>query len=232
MKKISGLFLLALFVSLNVSAQSDYAVVAEINYNTFSHQDLKGLQQQLRDDISEVNLRVNDDFGANLGFSLGFKAEDIDTQFFLSYNSTGGKISYSDYSGVIRVTQLLQALTVGGEYQFRLSEENSRNEIFLGARAFVNFTTLELESYSEIYDSRSTEAIDFTSADYGIGARLIYDIPVWLVKLRLNAGYDLVFGGELLLSEDKEYALEDNNGDRVKTGWSGFRTGIGIVVPF
>lgn len=61
---------------------------------------------------------------------------------------------------------------------------------------------------------------------------MIYDIPVWLVKLRLNAGYDLVFGGELLLSEDKEYALEDNNGDRVKAGWSGFRTGIGIVVPF
>lgn len=232
MKKVSGFLLIMLLVNFNLKAQSKISAVAEINYNTFGHKDLKNLQQQLRNDVSEIDLRVNDDFGANTSFSVGLKLEDVDTQFFFSYNSTGGKISYSDYSGVFRVTQLLQAYTLGVEHQFRLSNETSKNDLFLGARSMVNFTTLEVESYSGIYDSQSTEVIDFNSADFGIGARLIYDIPVWLVKLRLNAGYDLIFGGELKFSDDQEYALEDNSGERVKTGWSGFRTGIGVVVPF
>lgn len=224
--------LIMLLISLNVKAQNNYSAVAEVNYNTFSHNDLSDFQQQLLKELNEIDMRVNDDFGANIGFTVGVKVEEINTLYFLSYNSTGGKISYSDYSGVIRVTQLLQAYTFGGEYQFRVSEEDSRNTFFLGARGFMNVTSFDVESYSMIYDNVTTESIEFDSFDFGLGARLIYEIPVWLVKLKLNAGYDLVFAGDLILSEDKEYALEDNKGDRIKTGWSGFRTGIGIVVPF
>lgn len=232
MKKIPVFILLMFFTLLKLNAQSGVSAVAEVHYNTYSHNSLSDLQQQLSREIDGVYLRVNDDFGANMAYSIGVKVEDINTQYFFSYNSTGGKVSYSDYTGVIRVTQLLQAYTFGGEYQFKLSKDTDNKSFYLGARAFGNYTTLGVESYSQVADYLSTETIDFDSMDFGLGVRFIYDIPVYVVKLRLNAGYDFMLGGELILSEDRDYALEDNTGDRVKTGWSGLRSGIGIVVPF
>lgn len=218
-------------ISLNVKAQSDFSAVAEVNYNTFSHKEISDFQQELMEDIPEIDLRVNDDFGANIGYSLGLKVEDLDTQFFAAYNSTGGKISYGDYSGLIRITQLLKAYTAGAEYQFRLLDNDSKGVIYLGLRGLLNYTTLDLRSHSEIYDSVSSESVDFDAVDLGVGVAFNYDIPVWIVKLRLKLGYDLFLGGELKFSEDREVSLEDNEGDLVKTGWSGLRTGVGIVVP-
>ena len=232
MKRSLFLVFTMFILGLTVKAQNGLSAVAEINYNSFSHKSLKDLQEQLTRDFDGVTLVVNDDFGANVGYSIGLKMEDLGIQYFLSYNSTGGKVSYSDYSGVIRVTQLLQGYTLGAEYQKRLSKEESKTDFYLGGRAFVNYTTLGLKTYSEIYEYPESDSLDLESFDFGFGIRLNYDIPVWVVKLRLNAGYDVVFGGELKFSEDKDYSLEDNNGKRVKTGWSGFRSGIGVVVPF
>jgi len=232
MKKTQVIILLMAFVYFNVQAQNNISAIVEVNYNTFSHTDLKNFQLQLRDDINEVNLDINDDFGANIGYSFGIKIEDLNTQLFASYNSTGGKISYSDYSGLIRLTQLLKVYTLGGEYQIKLSENSSKNVFYFGGRAFVNYTQLDLESYSKISNTTSTESIDFNSIDIGLGIRFIYDIPISVVKLRLNLGYDLVLGGELKFKENNDFALEDDDGDRINAGWSGFRSGIGIVVPF
>ena len=232
MKNTQVVIILMAFVCLNIQAQNNISAIVEVNYNTFSHISLKDFQQQLRNDINEVNLEVNDDFGANIGYSFGIKIEDINTQFFASYNSTGGKISYSDFSGLIRVTQLLKAYTLGGEYQIKLSKDNSKEVFYFGARGFVNFTQLDLEGYSKISDIVTNESIDFNSIDFGLGARFIYDIPISVVKLRLNLGYDLMLGGELKFKENSDFSLEDDQGNRVKTGWSGFRSGIGIVVPF
>ncbi|WMI64458.1 hypothetical protein RBH94_10335 [Aestuariibaculum sp. YM273] len=192
---------------------------------------MRDFQQELSDDINEVDLRINDDFGANIGYSIGIKVEEINTQFFASYNSTGGKSSYSDYSGTVRLTQLLKAYTVGAEYQFKLSKENSKTMFYFGTRGFFNYSHLDLESYSKISDNVSRESIDFNSIDIGVGFRFIYDIPISIAKLRLNMGYDLVMGGDLKFKDNRDYSLEDDQGDRVRTGWSGFRSGIGIVIP-
>lgn len=232
MNKALILISLFYFICQNSHTQNNISLIVEMNYNTFSHSNLRDFQQELSDDINEVNLHVNDDFGGNIGYSIGIKVEDIDTQFFASYNSTGGKSSYSDYSGVIRLTQLLKAYTIGGEYQFKLSKDNSKEMFYFGARGFINYSNLDLESYSRISDSVSTESIGFNSIDIGVGIRLFYDIPISVVKLRLNIGYDLMIGGDLKFKENNDFSLEDDQGDRVKTGWSGFRSGIGIVVPF
>lgn len=232
MKKLKVFIYIAAFACLGAHAQSTVSGVLELNYNTFSHKSLSSFQQLLLNDISEVQLSVNDDFGANFGYTIGIKVEELNTQFFASYNGTGGKISYSDYSGVVRITQLLRGYTLGGEYQLKLMEDDSRGMFYLGGRGFTTFNSLELKSYSQIYDSESTDAEDLSSFDFGLGVRLIYDIPISVVKLRLNVGYDLVFGGGFRFNDDTESTLFDAQGEAVKTGWSGLRTGIGIVVPF
>lgn len=232
MKKTQVFIFLMFFTYIKISAQNNISAIVEINYNTFSHNDLRDFQQQLRGDINEVDLLVNDDFGANIGYSIGIKVERINTQFFASYNSTGGKISYSDFSGIIRLTQLLKAYTLGAEYQFKLSQNSSKQELYLGGRGFINLSQLDLESYSRISNSVSSESLGFNSLDLGFGVRLIYDIPISIIKLRLNAGYDFVLGGKLNFKDNSDFYLEDDQGDAIKTGWGGFRSAIGIVIPF
>lgn len=232
MKKIVFLLFLIFNAFINIEAQSNVSGFVELNYNTFSHSKLKTFQEQLLNDINQVNLKINDDFGSNIGYTIGVKVENIDTQFFASYNSTGGKISYSDFSGIIRITQLLQAYTLGGEYQIKLTQENKREMFYLGTRGFINYNKLDLKTYSKIADNTSNESIEFNSVDFGLGIRLLYELPVSIVKIRFNIGYDLVFGGDFKFKENNDFSLEDNKGNTIKSGWSGFRTGIGIVVPF
>lgn len=230
MKNSLSYILLILIASFGLNAQNN--IVVEVNYNTFSHSKLKNFQQELSSDIEEVNLRTNDEFGANIGFQIGLKIDKLNTQFFASYNSTGGKSSYSDYSGSIRLTQLVTVYSLGGEYQINLSNNPNKKSVFFGIRGFLNYTQLDVSSYSKISNTVSNESIDFNSIDLGLGLRFNYDIPISVVKLRLNLGYDLVLGGNLKFKENSDYTLENNQGDPIKSGWSGFRSGIGIVIPF
>ena len=95
-------------------------IFIETNYNTFSHSSLQQFQKEFKADIAPIPVKTVDDFPANIGFTLGYEITDASTAFFLSYNSTGGKLSYSDYSGVIRIEQPLKGYTAGGNYQFFL----------------------------------------------------------------------------------------------------------------
>ncbi|MFL1010764.1 hypothetical protein [Flavisericum labens] len=204
-------------------------IFVELNYNTFSHSSLKSFQQEFVEDIPEIPIEVNDDFPSNIGFTLGYKLNQINTSLFFSYNSTGGKISYSDYSGVIRITQPLNAYVFGGEYQINLSKTN--NNLSLGLKGFSVLSNLKLENYTQISDNITNESIKFQSVGFGIGGRLIYEYPMSFLIIKASLGYDMTFGGTLKFKENNDFYLENNNGDKVKTNWSGLRTGLGIEVP-
>jgi hypothetical protein len=106
--------------------------------------------------------------------------DSINTQFFASYNTTAGKISYSDFSGIIRITQLLKAFSIGGEYQLNLSYKESKNKFFFGARGFLNFTTFDLENYSVLNTYVISDLIEFRSID------LVYELELFTKFLFQN----------------------------------------------
>ncbi|MBD0831572.1 hypothetical protein [Aestuariibaculum sediminum] len=223
--------LVTLFItscSLFCIGQND-GVFFEINYNTFSHNSLKEFQQEFINDVSEVELTVNDNFPANIGFTLGYNFNYTNAAIFLSYNTTGGKISYSDYSGILRITQPLTAFTLGGEYLVHLSKTNNRFN--LGLRGFGMFSLMKIESYTQILDDKRTENIRFNAINYGVGSRLIYSYPMSFFILKASIGFDLTFGGNLKFQENNDFQLENDRGEKVKTNWSGLRTGIGIEIP-
>ncbi|MDO7171243.1 hypothetical protein [Mariniflexile sp. AS56] len=226
MKKQTALFLFICF-SFICHSQNGHIIV-ELNYNTYSHASLKSFQQEFIEDIPEIPIEVNDNFPANIGFTLGYKINEINTSFFLSYNSTGGKISYSDYSGVIRITQPLNAYTFGGEYQIELFKDSGFS---LGLRGFSMLSNMKLENYTQISDNVTYENIKFETINYGAGGKLIYEYPISFCIIRVSFGYDITFGGTLKFKENNDFHLENNNGDTVKTNWSGLRTGLGIEIP-
>lgn len=212
--------------TLALSAQKGNLYV-ETNYNTYSHSSLSSFQKELFRSLDiQVPLKITDDFPGYIGFTIGYEITQIKTSFFLSYNSTGGKMSYADYSGVIRLEQPLSAITFGGMYNLNIG-----NNFRAGFRAFTTFSNLKLKSYSRLDTFENTELIKLNATDFGIGTAIIYEYPVSFFKIRASVGFDLVLGGDLNFKDIENSHLIDNSGDKVKTGWSGFRSGLGITIP-
>lgn len=203
----------------------------EFNYNTFFHGSLKNFQEEFVNDVTEVDVRINDNFPSNYGFTIGYKINSINTSIFGSYTNTGGKISYSDFSSTIRLTQPLTGYTLGGIYEFALLGDKNTGELMLGAKGFASYSTLDIVSFNEINGSGETETISTSSFDLGAGVGVIYEYPISIIRLRASVGFDVVFGGKQFLKEDRDFFIEDNSGSPVRTGWTGARLGIGASIP-
>lgn len=174
----------------------------------------------------------NDEFPANVGFTVGYTLKDINTSFFASYTSTGGKASYSDFTGLVRITEAVSGITVGGEYLVDLDKKNAiKGDFNLGLWSFITFSNLEIESTSGLIGAIESSLLGFRSIDFGVGLRAIYEYPVAFFSLRLSLGFDAVLGGKYLFKENSEFHLEDNSGNPVKNGWRGLRSGLGISIP-
>ncbi|WP_298884483.1 hypothetical protein [uncultured Polaribacter sp.] len=221
------LILFAIIFSINIYSQQG-KIFIETNYNTFSHSSLSDFQQEFKNDLAPIPIKTVDDFPANIGFTIGYEIIDSSTAFFLSYNSTGGKLSYSDYSGIVRLEESLNAITIGGIYFLNLTEnENLR----IGFRGFSMISRFNLNSFSEISNNIQQDNFDFQSTDFGIGAQLNYEYPLSFLILKANIGFDITFGGKLIFDDNNEAYLTNNSNNKVTTGWSGLRTGIGIAIP-
>ncbi|KAB1153966.1 hypothetical protein F7018_15900 [Tenacibaculum aiptasiae] len=224
MKKI--ITLITLILSLNLFSQKG-KIFIETNYNTFSHSSLSNFQKELANDINpQIPIAITDDFSSHVGFTLGYEITDIKTSIFVSYNSTGGKISYSDFSGVIRLEQPLSAFTLGGMYHLNLSDKFK-----IGFKGFAMFSNLKLDSYSKIGSVENKNLIKLSSIDIGVGTSLIYEYPISFFIIRANIGFDLTLGNQLNINGIQDAYLINKSGKQVTTGWTGFRSGLGIAIP-
>lgn len=230
MKKKLIFYLLILSSYTNVTAQSDNIFI-EFNYNTFFHSSLKSFQDEFVADITEVDVKQNNRFPSNIGLTIGYHLNSINTDLFFGFTNTGGKISYSDYSGTIRLTQPLNGYYLGGIYHIPLVEKDKQH-LSLGLKGVIIFSSLNIISYNELLNEITEQEINLNAIDFGGGVSLIYQYPISFVLLRASLGFDLVYGNKLFFSDNKNTFIENNSGKPVRTGWSGVRVGLGIAIPF
>ncbi|SDR69539.1 hypothetical protein SAMN05216503_0459 [Polaribacter sp. KT25b] len=223
----NSITIIALILTVNIYSQQG-KLFFETNYNTFSHSNLSDFQEEFKGDLSSIPLKTVDNFPANIGFTLGYEIIPSNISLFLAYNATGGKLSYSDYSGIVKIEEALNAISFGAIYYIDLSD---KKDFRIGLKAFSMYSSLSLDSYSEIQNYIEEDLVKLNSIDLGVGAQLNYEYPLSFLILKANFGFDLVLGGKLIFKENTETHLIDNSNNSVKTGWSGLRTGIGIIIP-
>lgn len=226
----NSLTIITIILSFPIFSQTG-KIFTELNYNTFSHKNLSSFHQELISDIAtEIPIVTTDDFPSNIGFSLGYEVTDQDFAIFIGYNATGAKSSYADYSGVVSIQQQLNAITFGGMYLINL---NDKKDFKIGLKGFGMYSSLDINSLFEIANFTSEEdSLEFSSIDIGIGASLIYEYPITsFLILRASLGFDLVLSTQLNFKDIDNAHLLDESDNKVKTGWSGLRSGIGIAIP-
>jgi hypothetical protein len=220
-------FLLASFTSF-----SQYFVEGGVTFNTFNMKDMKALQEELFVG-APFEVRATDSFDPYLGFQFSFgKIFEKETFSWRSgaivaYTSTGGRIGYSDYSGVLRGDQLLNLLSLGiltgiekntekWSFGFDLPLTYDLTNFTLSNELIVGNQTINSENYK------------FNSEGLSILPRVNVLRKISSLSVGISAGYQIsFFNSELEWSEDNESTITLQDSDKpLKAHWNGLRAGI------
>jgi hypothetical protein len=222
------LFMIISLIPMAASAQFN------ISFNTgvasFNMSDVKSYQVSTRNKMP-VHAKAVSSFPAYWCYNGSAKwilDKGIIIGTDVAYTSTGGRVSYSDFSGKITFDQTLVNLSVStlAGKEFRLKENSLTLQCYI-----VMQTTLT--KYHDEYLEQST----FERKDsHNLGGVSRYIQPVvnlskrfGLVAINVNVGYSQIFmGGDLTDLYDET----QNNDPTITADWSGVRLGCGVSLYF
>jgi hypothetical protein len=223
------------FFLISVSVNAQYFVEARVMYNTFNMQDMKAMQEELFDEFPfETKATSSFDPYAGFQFSIGTIFENTNsawrTGLIFGYTSTGGRVGYSDYSGVVRGDQLLNLVSfgiVGGiERTFNDTKWTVGFDIPL-TYDLTNFT-LKNELVIDGYPPE-IQQYEFKSEAISVQPRIdVFRNFSNNISVGLSAGYHLsILNPDLVWKEDGQSTLTLQDSDEpLKAQWNGFRAGL------
>jgi hypothetical protein len=219
------LLIFLLSVSLSLPAQ-EFRLSFSTGIGTFSMNDLKEMNHAYLKSLP-VEARLTDDFPAHPFYNL-FLTYTGNTPFYvglgLSFASTGSRVSYKDYSGMLQFDNVLTmwapAIRTGvlltGE-KIRISAEND-----LG----YAFSTLKNTDILMTMNEESKYRASSIQSEPGIRATATMGKAV----LSLKAGYLVDMKGNNRMIGERDVYLKTSSNKNIKTDWSGFRLGLSVGI--
>jgi hypothetical protein len=228
------------FFLISVSVNGQYFVEARVMYNTFNMKDMKAMQEELFEEFP-FETKATSSFDPYAGFQLSvgtiFEQTDFSWQtgLTLGYTSTGGRIGYSDYSGVARGDQLLNLFSFGiiGGIDKTFKDKKWTVGFDLPLTYDLTNFTLKNELIINGYPPE-TQQYKFKSEGLSVQPRVNLFRNFSDLSIGLSAGYHLsILNPDLVWKEDGQstLTLQDSN-EPVKAQWNGFRAGLVVRYSF
>lgn len=207
-------------------------------YGTYNMNAMKKFQDELYENANTsvgVPMALTNDFPGYYGYevNLALNIEKLELGLMFASRSTGGRISYSDYSGKYNIDNYLKDMEVAVNVGYQ-ALSSDRLELSINGTAGLAFTEHTLSSIFQLEgDSEQNEKYEFSSTNAILGPSLkLRYYPLKFVFVEVIGRYDLHISGKLAYSKNKEVYLEDSNDDLVRANWSGFRAGAGLGFRF
>ena len=215
-----------------------YSISLNAVYGSYDMSDLRKFQNEIYEDVSSdlsVPFRMLDEFPGYLGYELHFGVDLSKFQYGVqaAYRSTGGKISYSDYSGKYNIENHLNSIEFSAFAGIKPYEAN-KISILLTGSAGISLTNHTLSSIFQITNTPvQDEEVEFSSINAVLapGAKIQYLLHKNLF-IDFSLRYDIHIQGKLNLKENDQAFLTDREGNPITANWSGLRAGIGVGVKF
>ncbi len=235
MKFSSILFCAALLVLSQPVQSQNLRFSVGANYGTFSMADLKGLQEEFLKDLkATVPAKITDKFPPFIGFEGSLTWTNWKNYYGIEagYNSTAGRIAYSDYSGKVTFDQLVRSPRVGLSAAFGLHEINSPWEFFLLLNGGTVFNRYKLDYKLETAQTHDFDNVEFRSINlyFSGGVGVTRNIKKLFINAKLLYQKDIP--ADLKLAGDNDATLVNDKGDGVGVDWSGVRVAMSGGITF
>src|SRR5260221_2641381 len=207
-----------------------------MNYGTFAMGDPKTFQNQAQSISMPLHAKQVATFPAYWGYDgqLYFNTgQRFKIGIFGGFNSTAGRVSYSDYSGSASVDQQTQCYQVGLGSEYELANIRNGWQFFFTMRAGAIITKYDYSSILTLGGVPNQQVVKFKANSYLLS-------PGFAVNKKLDNS--IFVSGEIRYLLDTEGKLRDSNGFNllihgtprnpgsrpVYTDWSGLRIGLMI----
>ena len=225
-KTIWFLWLIVLPLGRNALGQSAFL---EIGYGSFQMTSIKKFQAGLQGQL-DFDAKTVDEFPSYFTFkgtALVYEVNDLAFGFSIGQVSTGGRISYADFSGSIKIDNNLRGFLLGPVVEYNLSESNS-SQFNLTLNPYVNFTKHSLRAETILLQEVDVTTVAFESTNYGLEGGFNYRHFVGNFFVQGLAGFNFDLGGKIKSPQNRNAVLADESGNDVSSNWSGYRVSLGI----
>lgn len=233
MKKIAYT-IICIFGMLSANAQ--VKVEYSAGYGCYKMSDMKGELGSILTELKTqypLDIAITDNFPNYVTHSIGvsYILSKHELGANLTYQTTAGRLAYSDYSGVLVDKLTLNAYRIGLCYryhfhQFKLSEKASIS--FYGELSpGIAFSNLKSKGYIKV---------DNTSIDLDDKYRIASDMVGFSVLPQIGGSLSLPYGIGIQGSAGYDFNMGEStkHNKDIKADWSGFRIsgGISYLLPF
>lgn len=225
-------FFTLFLLSLTVSAQVNVGISGGL-----AHYQVKELRelQQLASTSFPVPVQITDDFPDYWFYEVHVQKQfnKINAGVQLRYGSTGGRISYADYSGIYTSDQLLRCYSLLASIGYRHSLPTENWIVSGSLHTGLLFGSMKLSDQLIIGDLTYNESDDYVNTNAVVEPQVEVAKVLGRIELFFNAGYQLTLkGGKVKLKSDKEQTLTNSEGDPLRLNFDGYRIGLGIRYRF
>jgi len=204
-------------------------------YGTYSMKDLKEIQQSLQIQAQPFSAKIVESFPSRFGYDVAFIRTNSKRSIglFYSYQSTGGRIHYEDYSGELKMDQIINGNSIGAFITGDLTKSESY-KLYGGIRVGITATNLKLQNTIVALDQQ------YLSERYKFESLNLFASPLLGGKVFYNRFYGFLEAryewhaakGPLTLNGDGDVYVTVNSDEKAKADWDGFRASVGIGYSF
>ncbi len=145
----------------------------------------------------------------------------------LLYTSTGSRAHYIDYSGELRLDQIVELFAPGLDFGYRAALKN-HFELWITLQADLLKTNYNFTHLFKLWDKGNTTRLKYTSngASFEPGIRGIYLFHNFEIGLQFNMRLTTAKYLTAKIDGQKEYLYL--HGQQLKADWDGFRIGLTV----
>jgi hypothetical protein len=223
MKKCITFLLLFFLFIVNSGYGQDYSICAGLGYGFYNMGSLESLQGDIATSIRGIELKAVDSFPPYFNFHFIIMrsiSSDKKAGIFFSFLSTGGRNTISDYSGEIRVDQVINGYNFGFAFERQIFK-NKIDNLFFTAKLSYIYSALSVEQYIRSFDQSASQTMEFSSGGVGLEPGFSYEIISSPIIIRTEVGFFVNLTKDFHLKSNSDATLQGIHPD-----WTGLRLGI------
>ena len=227
------LFVTVLLFSCEDSIAQKVGIAFNVNYGNYNMNEIHQFQDELIESFP-VKAKKMSSFPAFVGYDgrLFLAIKRMNVGIVGSFNSTGSRISYSDYSGSIAIDQLAKLKALGAFVEYTISDRSEKWEPFVSLMMLRGKSSYTLDARMKVGEEASDEQLDFESNHILLNPAFGIRRNVRSFYASATVGYVLDSSEDLRYEKDHKLRLLNEDNEPVGLDWSGFRLGLSIGVKF